>query len=85
MSSQCCDADPWTQPLIRLGSASGYIGVAKYRCDLGIARTAAAIRLALRAARGRVFAAHEPVGVSGTPDVSYCRGGPHDPWHPATS
>ncbi len=32
--------------------ASGYIGVAKYRCDLGIARTAAAIRLALPAARG---------------------------------
>ena len=59
--------------------ASGYIGVAKYRCDLGIARTAAAIRLALPAARGQVFTAREPVGVSGTPDLSYCRGGPHDP------
>jgi hypothetical protein len=58
--------------------ASGYIGVAKYRCDLGITRTAAAIRLALPA-RGREFAAREPVGVSGTPGLSYCRGGPHDP------
>jgi Domain of unknown function (DUF4232) len=59
--------------------ASSYIGVAKYRCDLGIARTAAAIRLALPAARGQVFIAREPVGVSGTPGLSYCRGGPYDP------
>src|SRR5258708_13142685 len=59
--------------------ASGYIGVAKYRCDLGITRTAAAIRLALPAARGQVFTAREPVGVSGPPGLSYCCGGPHDP------
>src|SRR5216683_1863010 len=59
--------------------ASGYIGVAKYRCDLGITRTAAAIRLALPADRGQVFTARDPVGVSGPPGLSYCRGGPHDP------
>jgi hypothetical protein len=60
--------------------ASGYVGVAKYRCDLGITGNAAAIRLALSAARGHVFTAREPVGLrGGTSDLSYCRGGPHDP------
>ena len=59
--------------------AAAYIVVAKYRCDLGITRTAAAIRLTLPAARGHVFTAREPIGVRGAPGLSYCRGGSHDP------
>ena len=56
-----------------------YVLVAKYRRDLGIARNAATIRLALPATRGQVFAARELAGVSGPPGLSYCRGGPRDP------
>ena len=59
--------------------ASAYVLVAKYRCDQGIARNAATIRLALPAAGGRVFTAREPVGIFGPPGLSYCRGGPHGP------
>lgn len=59
--------------------ATAYVLVAKYRCDLGIARNAATIALALPAAGGRVFEAREPVGVPGPPGLSYCDGGPHDP------
>jgi Domain of unknown function (DUF4232) len=59
--------------------AAAYVLVAKYRCDLGAAQNVATIRLALPAAGGGVFVAREPVGVSGPPSFSYCRGGPHDP------
>ena len=59
--------------------ASAYVLVAKYRCDLGIARTATAIRLTLPAAHGAALAQQEPVGISGPAGLSYCRGGPHDP------
>lgn len=59
--------------------AAAYVLVAKYRCDLGIARNAGTIRLDLPVAGGRVFDAREPVGVPGPPGLSYCRGGPGDP------
>jgi hypothetical protein len=42
--------------------APAYLLVAKYRCDLGIARNAAEIQLTLPAAHGQAFAAREPVG-----------------------
>lgn len=60
-------------------AAMAYVLVAKYRCDLGIARTAATIELTLPVGHGQVFAAREPAGVPGPPGLSYCRGGPHDP------
>lgn len=60
-------------------AATAYVLVAKYRCDLGIARNAATITLTLPAGHGQVFTAREPVGVPGPPGLSYCRGGRHDP------
>lgn len=65
--------------VVLASGGSAYIVVAKYRCDLGITRTAAAIRLTLPAARDHVFSAREPTAVRGAPGLSYCRGGPHDP------
>lgn len=59
--------------------ATAYVLAAKYRCDLGIARTATAIRLTLPAANGGTFTQREAVGISGPAGLSYCRGGPHDP------
>jgi Domain of unknown function (DUF4232) len=59
--------------------ASAYVLVAKYRCDLGIARNATAIRLALSAAHGATFAEREAIGISGAAGLSYCRGGQRDP------
>ncbi len=59
--------------------ATAYMLVAKYRCDLGIARTAATIRLTMPVGHGQLFAAREPVGVPGPSGLSYCRGGPRDP------
>jgi Protein of unknown function (DUF4232) len=59
--------------------ASAYVLVAKYRCDLGVARNATAIRLTLAAAHGTSFAGHEAVAISGSTGLSYCRGGRHDP------
>jgi hypothetical protein len=59
--------------------ASAYVLVAKYRCDVGIASNATAIRLTLPAAHGPAFDVREAVGVSGAPGMSYCRGGQHDP------
>jgi uncharacterized protein DUF4232 len=59
--------------------ASAFVLVAKYRCDLGVQRDATAIRLTLPTAHGTVFAGREPVGVSGSTGMSYCRGGQHDP------
>jgi hypothetical protein len=58
---------------------SAYVLVAKYRCDLGIARGAATIKLTLRAANRRLFLGREAVGLSGAAGLSYCRGGRHDP------
>ena len=59
--------------------ASAWVLVAKYRCDLGEAGTAATIKLTLRAAHGVAFAGRETVGGLGSEDLSYCRGEPHDP------
>jgi len=59
--------------------ASAYVLVAKYRCDLGIARNATTIRLTLAAAHGGLFAGREAAGISGSAGLSYCRGGQHDP------
>jgi Domain of unknown function (DUF4232) len=59
--------------------AWAYILVAKYRCDLGIARDATSIWLTVPAAHGTSFSRREPVGISGPPGLSYCLGGRHDP------
>jgi Domain of unknown function (DUF4232) len=59
--------------------ASAYVLVAKYRCDLGVARNATAIRLTLPAAHGAAFAGREAVATVGAAGLSYCRGGPGDP------
>jgi hypothetical protein len=59
--------------------ASAYVLVAKYRCDLGIARDATSIRLTVPAAHGRAFSRREPVGIFGAAGLSYCLGGRHDP------
>ena len=59
--------------------ASAYVLVAKYRCDLGVARNATTIRLILPAARGAAFAGREAVATRGAAGLSYCRGGPRDP------
>jgi hypothetical protein len=64
--------------------ASAYVLVAKYRCDLGIAGNATAIRLTVPAADGGTFTQREAVGVSGPPGPSYCQGGPHDPGQQVT-
>ena len=66
-------------PVALAPGASAYVLVAKYRCDLGIVRTATAIRLTLPGARGVSFAAREAVVSTGAMGLSYCRGGPHDP------
>jgi Protein of unknown function (DUF4232) len=59
--------------------ASAYVLVAKYRCDVGDAREATAIRLTLPASHGAAFAGREAVGGPGTASLSYCRGGRRDP------
>jgi hypothetical protein len=59
-------------------AASAYILVAKYRCDLGIERNAAAILVILRAAHGQASTARLAMTTAGAPGLSYCRGGPHD-------
>lgn len=64
--------------------ASAHVLVAKYRCDLGIARNATAIRLTLPAAHGGMFAQREAVSISGPAGLSYCLGGPHDPGQQVT-
>ncbi len=58
--------------------ASAYVLVAKYRCDLGIARNATAIRLTLPTS-GAAFAGREALAIAGAAGLSYCRGGPRDP------
>jgi len=66
-------------PVALARGASAYVLVAKYRCDLGIVRTATAIRLTLPGARGAAFAMREAVASTGAEGLSYCRGGQHDP------
>jgi Protein of unknown function (DUF4232) len=58
--------------------ASAFVLVAKYRCDLGVARNAAVIRLTLPT-RGAAFARREALALAGAAGLSYCRGGPRDP------
>jgi hypothetical protein len=57
---------------------SAYVLVAKYRCDLGTADYATAIRLTLRVRQGPAFSGREPVG-GGAAGLSYCDGGREDP------
>jgi hypothetical protein len=64
-------ARPVTVVLAR--GAWAYVLVAKYRCDIGIARSAAAMWLTLPAAHGATFAGRQPTG------LPYCRGGRQDP------
>jgi Domain of unknown function (DUF4232) len=59
--------------------ASAYVLVAKYRCDLGVARNAAAIRLTLPGSHGAAFTGREAVATAGAAGLSYCRGGQYDP------
>jgi hypothetical protein len=60
------------------GSAA-YVLVAKYRCDLGIARNVTTIRLTLPAAHDTMFTRRVAAGGEGTSGgLSYCRGGPQD-------
>jgi hypothetical protein len=66
-------------PVVLAPGASAYVLVAKYRCDLGIVRTAVTVQLTLPAAGSATFAGREAVGGSGSLDLSYCRGGPNDP------
>jgi hypothetical protein len=61
--------------VVLAAGATAYVLVAKYRCDRGIARNAAAIRLAMRAAGGRVFDAREAVGLPGPQASSYIPAG----------
>jgi hypothetical protein len=56
---------------------AAYVLVAKYRCDLGVADDATAIRLTLRAQQGQAFSGREPVG-GGAAGLSYCAGGQED-------
>ena len=73
-------ATPHKPATVVLGpGASAWVLVAKYRCDLGEAGTAARIKLTLRAAHGVTFAGRATVGGLGSEDLSYCRGEPHDP------
>jgi Protein of unknown function (DUF4232) len=58
--------------------ATAYVLVAKYRCDLGLARNATVIRLTLPT-RGAAFAGREALAIAGAAGLSYCRGGPRDP------
>jgi Domain of unknown function (DUF4232) len=59
--------------------ASAYVLVAKYRCNLGVARNAAAIRLTLPGAHGAASTGREAVATAGAAGLSYCRGGQFDP------
>jgi len=59
--------------------ASAYILVAKYRCDLGIMRDAASIRITLPTARSAILSYRVRLGISGAAGLSYCKGGRHDP------
>lgn len=57
---------------------SAYALVAKYRCDLGIADDATAIRLTVHADQDPAFSGREPIG-GGAAGLSYCQGGQEDP------
>lgn len=72
-------------PVLLAPNASGYILVAKYRCDIGIADGAVTIQLSLPAAGGVRFTGSEAVNNPDTGNApptrgfAYCRGGSHDP------
>jgi len=70
-------ADPAAVTLVP--GASAYVLVAKYRCDRGILRNAAAIRLWMPALRGAVLAGRASPGGRGVSTLSYCVGGASDP------
>jgi hypothetical protein len=57
---------------------TAYVLVAKYRCDLGIADYATAIKLTLRLPQGPAFSGREPVS-GGVAGLSYCEGGRENP------
>jgi hypothetical protein len=57
--------------------STAHVLVAKWRCDLGIARNVTSIRLTLPTAHGTVFAMRAATAAAGTSaGLSYCRGGP---------
>lgn len=59
--------------------ASAYVLVAKYRCDLGVIRNTATIRLTLPGPQRAVLASRVSGSRSGAATLSYCKGGPSDP------
>lgn len=59
--------------------APAYVLIAKYRCDLGVIRNVATIRLTLPRSQRAMLASRVPDGQSGAPTLSYCKGGPGDP------
>jgi hypothetical protein len=71
----CCRS---ATPIVVLNHESAArVLVAKYRCDLGIARNVTAIRLTLPAAHDATFAWRVAAGGEGTSGgLSYCRDGP---------
>jgi hypothetical protein len=59
--------------------APAYVLIVKYRCDLGVIRNVATIRLTLPRPRRAVLASRVPGSQSGAATLSYCKGGPGDP------
>lgn len=59
--------------------ASAWVLVAKYRCDIGIDRDAASIRITVPGAQHAVFTGRVSSGGLGVSALSYCRGGTNDP------
>ncbi len=59
--------------------ASAFVLVAKYRCDLGDRRDAAAIQLTLPGSAGPAMTLRFSPGLPGGADMSYCKGGPDGP------
>jgi len=63
---------------LRLG-ASAWLLVAKYRCDIGIDRDAATIRITVPGAQPAVLTGRASSDDAGVSALSYCRGGSNDP------
>jgi hypothetical protein len=59
--------------------ASAFVLVAKYRCDIGDSRAAAAIRLTLPGLAGPAMTLRFSPGLPGDADLSYCKGSPDGP------
>jgi hypothetical protein len=59
--------------------ASAFVLIAKYRCDLGDSRDAAAIRLTVPGSAGPAMTLRFSPGLPGDADLSYCKGSPDGP------